>query len=393
MTPLRIPNHTARTLWLTAHGLNTPQPNTPQPNTPLAQIHALGLVQLDTIQIVARAHHHILWSRNQTYREPMLNPLLKTRKIFEHFTHDASVLPMDFLPLWHRQFARMRAKLERSNWYGGPPDARLLNDIKSRISDEGPLSTHAFDTKLDGPREMWRRPPHKQALDYLWYSGELATSHRDGFTKVYDLAERVFPAHLRAQSLNDRDQIDGLCNAALTRLGFGTLTEIRKFWDATDAHEVADWAKRHTKSLIPVEIESADGTWTKALAAPDIEHRIQTLKAPTPRLRILNPFDPAIRDRTRLKRLFGFDYTVEMFKPAAKRQWGYYVFPLVEGIQFTGRLEAKADRPNETLTVLNHWPETKSDTQSPKSHRKKLDTELDRFKRLAALKTVTWVKT
>ncbi|CUH62965.1 hypothetical protein TG4357_00400 [Thalassovita gelatinovora] len=387
MSALRISNRDARHLWLAAHGLAT----TPTGQfDPITLVRNLGFVQLDTIQVVARAHHHILWSRNQNYREPMLETLLaKNRSVFEHFTHDASVLPMEFLPMWQRQFRRMKEKIERSSWYGGKPSATLRDAIKRRIADEGPLSTHAFDTKIEGPREMWRRPPHKLALDYMWYSGELTTSHRDGFTKYYDLSDRVFPADLRDRDMADRDQIDWLCRAALDRIGFGTLGEVRKFWDAVDGKEVTDWAARETKALISVEVQSADGRWTKAKACPDIETRLQNCPAPTSRLRILNPFDPAIRDRTRLKRLFGFDYTVEMFVPAQKRQWGYYVFPVLEGSRFVGRLEAKADRSSGTLNVLNYWPEPEVAHTAKRAE--KLDAELSRFSRLAGLDAVSWL--
>ena len=122
--------------------------------------------------------------------------LAKDPAVFEHFTHDASVLPMAFLPMWQRQFRRMRDKVSRSSWYGKHLAEDHLDHIRRRITEEGPLSTHDFDTKIQGAREMWKRPPHKIGLDYLWYAGELATYHRDGFTKYYDLAERVFPRRL-----------------------------------------------------------------------------------------------------------------------------------------------------------------------------------------------------
>lgn len=386
MTPLRIPNGTARQLWLSANLL------TDTPTGPLdlgALIQSLGFVQLDTIQVVSRAHHHILWSRNQKYRETMLDRFLaKDRAVFEHFTHDASVLPMQFLPMWQRQFRRMKDKVGRSSWYGKHLDPDHLDHIKRRITEEGPLSTHDFDTKIQGAREMWKRPPHKIGLDYLWYAGELATCHRDGFTKYYDLAERVFPDDLRTQDMPDQDQIDWLCHAALDRIGVGTLGEIRKFWDATEVSEVTDWSERQSASLIPIEVQSADGIWTKAFAAPDIEERIAVLTAPTSRLRILNPFDPAIRDRARLKRLFGFEYTVEMFVPAAKRIWGYYVYPLLEGERFIGRIEVKADRKQGLLTVQNLW--WKPGVRASAQRQRKLDGELDRLARLAGVSEVDW---
>ena len=384
--PLKIPNRTARRFWLSVNGLGG------APTGPLdlsGLIRSLGFVQLDTIQVVSRAHHHILWSRNQNYREPMLDRLLaRDRAVFEHFTHDASVLPMEFLPMWQRQFTRMKAKVSRSSWFGKHLADDHLAHIRRRITEEGPLSTHDFDTKIQGAREMWKRPPHKIGLDYLWYAGELATCHRDGFTKYYDLAERVFPEDLRRQDIPEQDQVDWLCHAAIDRLGIGTQGEIRKFWEATDVADVADWASRHAGSLVPVEVQSAGGSWSRALAAPDIEARLAALVPPTSRLRILNPFDPAIRDRARLKRLFGFDYTVEMFVPAAKRVWGYYVYPLLEGDRFVGRIEVKADRRHNRLAVPALWWEP--GVQPTPHRRKKLQSELERFARLAGVHDVYW---
>ncbi|MCT4611328.1 MAG: winged helix DNA-binding domain-containing protein [Pelagimonas sp.] len=382
MAHLRIDNPTARALWLTSHGLaQTPT----GPLDVLKMIEHLGFVQLDTIQVVSRAHHHILWSRNQNYREPMLDPMLRhKRQVFEHYTHDASVLPMSFLPMWQRQFRRKKAEVGRSNWFGKHLDPDLIAEVTRRVREEGPLSTQAFDTKVKGDKAMWARPPHKMVLDYLWYAGELATSHREGFTKFYDLAERVFPQDL--PELSDEAQIDGLCTAALERIGFGTLPEIRKFWEACEVAEVKAWAER--AQPIEVEVQGADGSWTQALACPDIEARINALKTPTTRLRILNPFDPAIRDRPRIARLFGFDYTVEMFVPAAKRKWGYYVYPLLEGNRFVGRIEAKGDRKTGVLTLSRYWTENQR-LNTPKREAK-LEAELQRFAKLAGLERVEW---
>lgn len=382
MADLKIDNRTARRLWLHSQGLGA------TPTGPLdlpAMIHALGFVQLDTIQVVARAHHHILWSRNQNYREPMLDRLLaRDRAVFEHFTHDASMLPMEYLPMWRRQFDRMRGYFDRADWFKGLPDAAERQKIKDRIAREGALSTHAFDTKIEGERQMWRRPPHKLALDYMWYAGELATCHRVNFTKFYDLAERVFPAHLRDITLSEAEQIDWLCHAALDRMSFGSLGEVQRFWDAVTRQETQAWAD--TAALIPVEIEGADGSWTRAVAPADIEQRLAGLTPPTSRLRILNPFDPVIRDRARLARLFGFDYRVEMFVPAAKRIWGYYVFPILEGDRFVGRIEIKADRKASCLTEHRLWVEPGVTWTAARAA--KLEAELTRMARFIGARTV-----
>ncbi|MGI9395260.1 MAG: winged helix-turn-helix domain-containing protein [Boseongicola sp.] len=386
MKPIRIENRAARQLWLTSQGLAAKPTGAIDV---LGTIKKLGFVQLDTIQVVSRAHHHILWSRNQNYREPMLDRLLaQDRSIFEHFTHDASVLPMEYLPMWERQFRRKKEQMDRPGWFKTPPEEAECNRIKERIRNEGALSTHAFDTKVTGPKEMWTRPPHKIALDYMWYCGELATCHRENFTKHYDLAERVFPKNPRESALTDVEQIDWLCHAALDRMGFGAPGEVQRYWDAVGADEVRVWIERSKALLQPVEIESAHGQWIAGFAPADIEDRLAALKPTTTRLRILNPFDPVIRDRNRLKRLFGFDYRVEMFVPAAKRIWGYYVFPILEGHKFVGRIEIKADRKASNLNVINFWPE--EGVRWSAVRHEKLASELDRMRRFVGVRNVEW---
>jgi len=377
----RISNTDARRIWLDTQGLS----KTPTgPLDLLDIIKRLGFVQLDTIRVVARAHDHILWSRNQHYREPMLNRLLaKERSIFEHFTHDASVLPTEFYPLWQRQFKRLEAKVRKRH---SRLDRSNCLQIKERIAQEGPLSTHAFESQEPRKKEVWSRPPHKVALDYLWYAGELSTSHRKNFIKYYDLSERVIPANLRADERSEEDQIDWLCRAALTRLGFGSEGDIQRFWDAVSLPEVKNWVSKNHAELVDVEVETASGERIEALALADIEARLATAPASTSRLRILNPFDPVIRDRNRLFRLFGLDYRVEMFVPAAQRKWGYYVFPLLEGDRFVGRLEARADRKAGLLTVDNIWPE--QGVRWGALRQQKLEAELERLARFVGINEI-----
>ncbi|NOX72499.1 MAG: winged helix-turn-helix domain-containing protein [Alphaproteobacteria bacterium] len=383
--PLRISNRDARRLWLWTNGLaDTPT----GPLDLMAMIHRLGFVQIDTIRNVTRAHHHILWSRNQNYREPMLWSALKDdRALFEHFTHDASLIPMEFYPMWQRQFRRLGKKVARSKWYQSGLAREQIRDIRERIRVEGPLSTHAFDTKIEGPRQMWARPPHKKALDQMWYAGVLTTCHRENFTKFYDLAERVIPARHREMRHSDKAQIDWLCRAAVDRLSFASQGEVQRFWAAMDAAEVRGWIAAQ-RDLQPVEIENADKTRFAALAPADIRSRLANAPAPSKRLRILNPFDPAIRDRTRLMRLFGFDYRNEMFVPQAQRKWGYYVYPLLEGDRFVGRMEIKADRARGRMLVTGFWPEGGVKWSDARFDR--LAAELARFGRLAAINQIVW---
>lgn len=384
---LEINNKDIRNLWLSNMGLAS----APTGSLNITEIiKKLGFVQLDTIQNVSRAHHHILWSRNQNYREPMFDELLGPQKaVFEHFTHDASVIPMEFYPMWTRQFDRLRKWLENTKRYQSILSEVNLDAIKNRIEQEGPLSTHAFDTKIVGKKKMWSRPPHKQALDYLWYSGELATSHREKFKKFYDLSHRVIPDQYRNHRPSDEEQINWLCHGALDRMGFGTLKDIQKFWDAVHKDDVMNWYQNNNEEYIPIKWQTADNHWIEAIAPTNIEDRISSLQKSTSRLRVVNPFDPAIRDRTRLKNIFGFDYKIEIFVPAAKRKWGYYVYPLLEGSRFVGRIELKADRKNNTLDVINFWQEP-AIKWSPARH-KKLQTELKRLAHFIGVSSINWL--
>lgn len=377
--PLAISNRDARRLWLWANGLS------PAPTGPVdvpGTIRALGLLQIDTIRNVTRAHNHILWTRNQNYREGMLWPHLAGRALFEHFTHDASLLPVELLPLWQVQFRRLGERAARAAWYQSGLGKQEIARIRDRIAQEGPLSTHAFDTKAES-REMWARPPHKKALDQMWYAGRLATSHRENFVKFYDLGERVFPGHDPAE---DTLALLRLGDDALDRLSVATPGEVQRFWGVATAPETRDWAAQ--ADTVPVRIQCADGTWRDALAHPDIETRLARAPAATTRLRILNPFDPAIRDRDRLARLFGFDYRNEMFVPAARRRWGYYVYPLLEGDRFVGRIEIKADRAAGLMRVTGFWPEPRVKWGAARVE--KLDAEIARFGRMVGIENIHW---
>lgn len=381
---LQISNRDARRLWLHAQGLSK------APTGPLdlaATIHALGFVQLDTIRNVTRAHHHILWSRNQNYREPMLWKHLEDRSLFEHFTHDASVIPMEFYPMWQRQFKRLGEKVRAYKSIQALSTSQI-DDIRNCIKEDGPLCTRAFDSHTPRKGEMWARPVHKQVLDYLWYSGELSTSHRENFIKFYDLSTRVIPQGYQNIEHSGAAQIDWLCRAALHRLSFGNPGEIQRFWAAMSAAETKAWKEASPQAYVPVSIQAAAGDYVDALAPPDIEQRLQTAPSPTARLRIINPFDPIVRDRNRLARLFGFQYKNEMFVPAAERVWGYYVYPLLEGDRFVGRMEIKADRKAGSLTVTGFWPEPK--IKWTERRFEKLDAELTRLARFIGAKDVNW---
>jgi uncharacterized protein YcaQ len=384
---IKISNNEMRLLWLKSHGLQ----NTNNKKLDILQIiKDLGFVQLDTIQNVTRAHHHILWSRNKNYKEHMLDDLLFERgNIFEHFTHDASVLPVEFYPMWKGQFKRYKEKLDKSKYYKDILDEDGVKDIINRIKNEGALHSKDFESKVNLEKKMWSRSIHKTTLDYMWYCGVLSTAYRKSFRKYYDLSENIIPTEILNKKIPQEEQINWLCSQALYRMSIASAKEIKNFWDTLNIKEVNAWIKNNQENLIEIAWENNEGKYTKSFAPIDIELRLKNLKSSNSKIQIINPFDPAIRDRVRLKKIFNFDYKIEIFVPKEKRVWGYYVYPILEGGNFIGRIELQANRKNNQLNVVNFWKEDRVIWDDKR--KENLDLELASFASLVGISNVTWV--
>lgn len=377
---LEIPNRQARWLWLDVQGLSQSPRGSPALNVLFDR---LAYVQLDSIRNVSRAHHHILWSRDQTYRPKELNRFAhEERGAFEHFSHDACLLPISTYPYWQRRFRQFRKKLSQTGWYKNLPDEGERAKIRDHIAQQGPLCSADFDhDPAKRPKGMWQRPPTKIALDYMWYCGELSTAHRHNFRKFYDLTERVIPKAVREAEVSDSDQIDWLCRSALRKLGFASAGDMKRFWDACSTPEVSDWLHDNPDDWVEVKVQGADGSWRHAFASADIEARIAKLDAPTSRMRILNPFDPAVRDRKRLSFLFGFEYVNEIFVPKAKRRWGYYVYPVLEGDKMIARVDLSGGPKTGIRPIQQLWVED-GIKWSPR-RQARLEAEVERLSRMA----------
>ncbi|WP_299966772.1 crosslink repair DNA glycosylase YcaQ family protein [uncultured Roseobacter sp.] len=359
-----LDNRQARRLFLDRHGLSE-NPAGPASGTALLSlIEHLGFVQLDSIDTLARAHDLILFSRRPRYRPKALKRLYeRDRALFEHWTHDAAVIPMAFYRQWQlrreRDAARLREKW--SQWRREGFEAQF-QPVLDQIRACGPLcSADVGQGEKRGSGGWWDWHPSKTALEYLWRSGALCVVGRDGFRKKYDLTERVIERGLCTplEPEETTQIIHWCCEEALARLGFATPAEIAAFWDHVTLPEAKAWCASELArgALAPVEITCADGGRREVFARPDIMADPALDVPPTRRLRVLSPFDPALRDRKRAGRLFGFDYRIEIFVPEAKRQYGYYVFPILEGDRLVGRVDMKARRDRDMLWVRALWPE------------------------------------
>jgi uncharacterized protein YcaQ len=379
-----IPAHDARRLFLGAQGLLDDPASPVAPGSLRRLVERMGFVQIDTINVVERAHHLTLHSRRDRYRPEHLRTLLeKRRSLFEHWTHDASAIPTAWLPYWKPRFARDRERIPLHSWwkhhFRGTDGPQIVRDVKARIVREGALRSSDFEhPEKRGPWWGWK--PQKAALDFLWRSGELMVPRREGFQKVYDLTERVFPALAAAPAPSADAHVAWACETAMTRLGLATPKELADFWQAVDARAAAAWCVAETAAgrLVRVVVESADGTAPRSAFAPaDWQRRLRRLPDVPDRTRLLCPFDPVLRERARGLRRFGFDYRFEAFVPPPRRRWGYFVMPILEGETIVGRLDPKLHRDRGVLEVRALWWE--AGVKPTKARRRRLDEALHRL--------------
>src|SRR5690606_34448392 len=236
-----------------------------------------------------------------------------------------------------------------------------LNYVKKRIKNEGPLRSRHFDEP--GKRgEWWDWKPAKDALEYLFHSGELMVHSRKNFQKVYDLPERILPANINDSIPSDNELSEHLIMKAINANGIVSMKEmtyLRRHNSVTTKQVLNNLSE--SKKIIQVKIDGIDDIYFSTKKILSELNNFKTNK----HIHILSPFDNLVIQRKRLKDLFDFDYTIECYVPAPKRKYGYFVLPVIYGDKFIGRLDAKADRKSGILKIINYFPE-KGDKVSSK---------------------------
>lgn len=387
-----LDNPTARRVFLDQQGLSA-HPGRALSRAGLGDlVHRIGFVQVDSVQTVERAHHQILFSRNQTYDRAHLTHLLeKERLFFEHWTHDASIIPARFFPYWKHRFRRKEPQI-RANWlkWQGEAFEAAADEVLAHVRENGPVLSREMKAEPTRSTGWWDWHPSKTALEFLWHTGKLAIAGREGFQKIYDLTERVIPEPYHSAEVSETAFLDWAARSALERLGFATPGEIAAFYALISPEEARQWLAENRDALEEVLIEPADGDRPRpAFAFAGFGSRIEAHPEPPQRLRVLSPFDPLIRDRNRCERLFGFRYRIEIFVPEPKREYGYYVFPLLEGDRLIGRIDMKADRRRGTLDVKRLWLEP--GIRPSTGRLEKLDAELNRLARFTGVERVVYL--
>lgn len=345
--PHPLPLAAARRLWLGAQCLDTDRPFGAGPAAVARAVARLGYVQIDTINVVERCHHHILWTRIPDYARGDLAAALGTEKtVFEYWAHALAYLPSADLRF---HLPAMRAHRETPNGWFGSVSPADLRAIATRIRRDGPLSIRDIDDDPVEKTHLWAsRKPTKRVLENAFYAGLLTVSARTGMVKTYELIDRHFGWPPRPRPATPAQILDYRLDRALRAQGAVSLDSVCYLQAGGKADIAARIEARvRARRLVPVAIPGLKPHW----AEPEM---LAADPAETEMTHILSPFDPLVIQRARLADFFGHDHRFEAYVPAAKRNLGYFALPVLIGDRIAAAIDAKADRAAGRL-MLRQW--------------------------------------
>jgi uncharacterized protein YcaQ len=325
------------------------------------------LLQLDSVNAFCRSHYMAIYSRVGPYRREILDrlaahenttdggsvPALK-RELFEYWAHEASLVPMRYHPLLRWRMKRADQEAWKFVTRVATEQPELILAVLALVGERGPLrgSEATEQRRSRSERAMWDWSDGKNALEYLFYDGRVTAAKRVNFERLYDLTERVIPPDiLSAATPEENDAHRQLLLIAAARLGVASEQDLGDYFRLprkASRAQVAELAR--TGALVAVDVEGWDAT---AYMLPGA-----TAAGPIDARALISPFDSLIWSRARTSRIFGFDYRLEIYTPAAKRTYGYYVLPFLLGEQLVARVDLRSDRPSKTLRVLGSFAES-----------------------------------
>lgn len=351
--PVQLSLADVRHLALASQGLNG-RWDLPAGKAGAAEVvRRLGYVQIDTLHVVQRAHHHVVWSRYPDYQPSMLRELLaEDRELFEWWTHAASYIPVTDFRFYAPRMGDGQLSTGQKAWRA--ENREVVDHVYRRIEQEGALGTSAFDAPEGMAGGSWWSgwKPAKRALEVLFDQGLLLVSARRNFERIYDLRERIVPEGADQPTPDADERADYLLWRALSAYG-AMPKRYLWWWGRARPGDAAIRRGIDRGDVTPVEVEGQRDepwyAWTAALVA--LDQTPVTGAEGVPKMRILSPFDNLIIRRPLMETLFDFDYRMECYLPQAKRKYGYFALPILWGDCFIGRVDVKADRKTRTLIL------------------------------------------
>jgi uncharacterized protein len=378
LTPVRVPGFEvsakeARRLAVAAQGFGRPRPTGRVDARHLRRaIDDVGLLQLDSVNAFCRSHYMPVFSRLGPYPRAGLDRLAwhenpggtsrraGQRDLIEYWGHEASLLPVALQPLLRWRMARADALAWKGVARLAAEQPELLEFVLDMVRERGPI--RASDLAAKGrrrqPGEMWNWSEEKTALEYLFFAGRVCAARRVNFERLYDLPERVLPRQvLEAPTPSQEEAQRQLVLIAAKRLGVATEADLGDYFRLPRAESKARVAElAEDGGLVPVRVEG----WRQPAYLST--ERPQGLRRAASARALLTPFDSLVWARERTERIFGFRYRIEIYVPAPKRVYGYYVLPFLLGDRLVARVDLKSDRQAGVLRVRGAFAEPHADT-------------------------------
>jgi uncharacterized protein YcaQ len=365
----------ARRIWLRAQRLDTATPFGDGPEATRLAVEHLGYVQIDTINVIERCHHHVLYARIPGYQRAHLRQAQSIDKsVFEYWTHALSYVPTRDMRFF---LGAMRSERHSQRSWFGTVTPRDLRKVLTLIRKGGPLTIRDIDDDvLVEKNHPWAsRKPSKRALQVAFYKGAVTISERAGMLKTYELIDRHFGWDARPRPASERQIVDYLLERALRAQGIVSVDSIC-FLDAKRKPGIRRLIEAgvRRKELVPVTLEG--GGKVEHWARPEA---METEAAPGPEMvHILSPFDPLVIQRKRLQLFFDYEHRFEAYLPKEKRLFGYLALPVLVGDEVVAAIDLKTDRAQRKL-LLQQW--TWVGRGSPRPHKRRIEEELHRFER------------
>ena len=380
----------ARRLALSSLGFGLKKPAKPGAAHVRATAKRLSAIQIDSVNVLARAHYMPTFSRYGPYPMNALDELVHTkRELFEYWGHAACFLPIEMYPTMRW---RMDGQLE--GWGGlGKQQLKFIEAVYDEVAERGPLSAGSISIGGKGSGNWWGWSDGKRAIEFLFRQGRVAIAGRRNFERLYDIPERVFTREvLKAKPLPERQGKKELLVRAARAMGVGTARDVAMYfhvdmwWDRARA----DGTRRpaNTNVLFEELVEQGRLEQVKVEGWKQPGYIVPGAKIPRTidARAVVSPFDPLMWERKWTNAVFGFEYQIEIYVPAPKRIYGYYVLPFVMGDAFAGRVDLKADRKASTLLVHAAYVEAGRD---PKAVAAALADELRSMAHWLALERIT----
>ena len=368
----------ARRIWLRAQRLDTLAPFGDGPAATRAAVEHLGYVQIDTIHVIERCHHHILYTRIPSYeREHLRRAQSIDRTVFEYWTHALAYVPTRDFPFFVRDMNRRRRSPHA--WFGEVPKADLRR-VLSLLRRQGPLTIRDIDDDvlLEKDHPWVSRKPSKKALQVLFNGGVVTVSRRTGMLKTYELMDRHFGWTRRPAPASPRAVLEYVLDRALRAQGVVSLESICHL-DARRKPLIRTLIEARVRrgALVPVTLQGAAAAthW----ASPETLDTAASADAPADDLvHILSPFDPLVIQRKRLRLFFDYEHVFEAYVPKEKRRFGYFALPVLVGDEIVAAVDLKTDRQQQKLLV-QQW--TWVGRGSARRRKRVIEEELHRFER------------